>query len=367
MQNWYELNDAGSLPTPVLLVYPDRIEENIRRMIRIAGSPERLRPHVKTHKMSDVVRLQIRQGITKFKCSTIAEAEMTAQAGGKDILLAFQPVGIQMIRYFDLINHFPQVSFSTIADNPLIINRLNEIAGSKNIKASVWIDINNGMNRTGIEPLLAIDLYRRASAMPHLKVAGLHVYDGHIHEHEILKRTDACNAAFRYVNRLISDIIDSGLDEPAIVAGGTPTFPVHAKRNKTELSPGTCLLWDFNYSVNFSDLDFLHAAVILTSVISKPSENLLCLDLGHKAIAAEMPHPRLKLLNIEVKNYVNHSEEHLVIETARADFFSVGDKFYAIPWHICPTVPRYPNVLTVKEGKISGEWKIDARDRKITL
>ncbi|HLO58872.1 MAG TPA: D-TA family PLP-dependent enzyme [Bacteroidales bacterium] len=367
MQNWYELYDLSMIQTPALLIYPDRIEENIRRMIRIAGSPERLRPHVKTHKMAEVIKLQIRHGITKFKCSTIAEAEMTAQAGGKDILLAFQPVGIQMIRYFDLIAHFQQATFSTIADNLLVINRLNETAGSKNIKINVWIDINNGMNRTGIEPLLAADLYMKASEMPNLNVAGLHVYDGHIHEHEVLKRTDICNTAFRDVSRLVSGIVASGLSEPAIVAGGTPTFPVHAKRNKTELSPGTCLLWDYGYSVNFSDLDFLHAAVIVTSVISKPSENLLCLDLGHKAISAEMPHPRLKLMNIEVKNYVNHSEEHLVIETPRADFFSPGDKFYAIPWHICPTVPRYPFALTVKDGKVSGEWKIDARDRKITI
>src|SRR5512147_2161638 len=117
MQNWYDVKDVGNLSTPALLVYPQRIEENIRRMIRIAGSAERLRPHVKTHKMTEVVKLQVLNGITKFKCSTIAEAEMTAHAGGIDILLAFQPVGIQMNRYFELIRHFPQVQFSTIADS----------------------------------------------------------------------------------------------------------------------------------------------------------------------------------------------------------------------------------------------------------
>src|SRR4029077_4696005 len=78
---WYAIADVAGVPSPALLVYPDRVRENIARMLAIAGGPARLRPHVKTHKLPQVVRMQLDAGITKFKAATIAEAEMTAAAG----------------------------------------------------------------------------------------------------------------------------------------------------------------------------------------------------------------------------------------------------------------------------------------------
>src|SRR5262249_55187201 len=89
---WFTVANAAEVPSPSLLVYPDRVEENIQRMISLAGV-ERLRPHMKTHKMPEMIRLQLARGITKFKCATIAEAEMTASCGAPHVLLAYQPVG----------------------------------------------------------------------------------------------------------------------------------------------------------------------------------------------------------------------------------------------------------------------------------
>jgi D-serine deaminase-like pyridoxal phosphate-dependent protein len=97
----------------------------------------------------------------------------------------------------------------------------------------------------------------------------------------------------------------------------------------------------------FSRYGFLHAAVILTRIISKPAHNLICLDLGHKAIASEMPHPRLKILSLENYSVVNHSEEHMVICTDEAENFRVGDILYGIPYHICPTVDRFDVAVMV--------------------
>ena len=72
MSEWFEVQDAGDIPSPALLLYPERIRENTRRMIRLAGGTNRLRPHIKTHKLAEVVRLQLEEGITKFKCATLA-------------------------------------------------------------------------------------------------------------------------------------------------------------------------------------------------------------------------------------------------------------------------------------------------------
>lgn len=364
MKNWYITDRALEIPTPALLIYPDRIEENIRRMIRIAGSPEKLRPHVKTHKMFEVVKLQVAHGISKFKCSTVSEADMTASAGGKDILLAVQPVGIQIDRFLELRNKYPQTKFSVIVDNIPVALEIAQKTKPLKAVADLWLDINNGMNRTGIIPdKSALQVYQFIAGRPELKIHGLHVYDGHIHERELIDRHVKCEGDFEAVRFLIGEIIKSGLAKPMIIAGGTPTFPIHAKRTDTETSPGTCLLWDSGYEEKFPDLSFQHGAVLLSRIVSKPADNLLCLDLGHKAIAAEMPHPRIRFFTLTAKRFVNHSEEHLVLESEQAGNYQCGDLVYGVPWHVCPTVPRYPFAYTVRNNRINGRWNVDARDR----
>jgi D-serine deaminase-like pyridoxal phosphate-dependent protein len=368
MDPWYHAGGADEIPTPALIVFPERIEENIQRMISIAGGPDHLRPHVKTHKMAAVVRLKIRNGISKFKCSTLAETEMVAQCGGKDVMLAMQPVGPHVEGFFKLQRHYTGSRFSTLADSLDIAEQIAATASTYNLTADLWLDINNGMNRTGILPgNEALLLYQRISNLPNLMVRGLHVYDGHIHEEDISERRRICERDFQPVLSLMKAITEIGLKVPMIVAGGTPTFPIHAHRRDTETSPGTCVLWDGGYHSHFADLSFLQASVLLTRVVSKPNKNLLCLDLGHKALAAEMPHPRVIFPEIPVKRFVNHSEEHLVVETDTAGQYKPGDVVYGIPWHICPTVPRYKSAYTVVNGQISGEWLIDARDRMITV
>jgi D-serine deaminase-like pyridoxal phosphate-dependent protein len=158
-----------------------------------------------------------------------------------------------------------------------------------------------------------------------------------------------------------------GLTVPRVVAGGTPTFPMHAARPEVECSPGTCVLWDAGYGTNLPDLDFLPAAVLLTRVISKPSRNRLCLDLGHKGLASEMPPPRVVFLNLPGATPATHSEEHLVVETPHADRSAVGDCVYGIPWHICPTVALHSEAVVVRDGRAEGRWKITGRERRLTI
>jgi D-serine deaminase-like pyridoxal phosphate-dependent protein len=114
-------------------------------------------------------------------------------------------------------------------------------------------------------------------------------------------------------------------------------------------------------------MDFLPAAVLLTRVVSKPTSTRLCLDLGHKAVASEMPHPRVVFLNLDDATPVVHSEEHLVVETPRADSLAVGDCLYGIPWHICPTVALHSELVVVRNARAGERWKVAARDRVLTI
>jgi len=367
-QDWYKIEDAETVITPSLVVYPDRIEANIKTMIALAGGTQFLRPHVKTYKMAEVITLQMDYGIFKFKCATIAEAELLASCGAKDILLAMQPVGVNIDRYFNLMDQYPQSEFSTIVDNHNSIRKIANSASVKSIKVSLWLDINNGMNRTGVSPgVEALELYQTIASNPHLNARGLHVYDGHIHDSEISMRKKVCDDAFNPVLQLKKDIENSGIKLDTIVAGGSPTFSIHAMRENVEVSPGTTLLWDQGYSNAYKDLKFIPAAVLITRVISKPKSNFICFDLGHKSVAPEMKLPRVHFLNCKTIKHVSHSEEHLVIESETSESKQVGDMCYAVPIHICPTVAKYKQVLTIENRKITGSWEVAARDSRIHI
>jgi D-serine deaminase-like pyridoxal phosphate-dependent protein len=365
---WYQIDNSAELFSPSLIVYPDRIEFNIRKMIKSAGDVKRLRPHVKTHKTAEIVILQMKHGINKFKCATVAEAEMVAGCGAADVLFAMQPVGPNSDRFFKLRETFGNTKFTCIADSKEIIQKLSEISVKKNIETGIWLDINNGMNRSGVSPgEEAIKLYKLITMLPMLKAEGLHVYDGHIHEHNYTERERICNEAFALVEELTGKLTDEGTGHVKIIAGGTPTFPIHALRSGIELSPGTLILNDHGYSSSFADMNYLNAAVLLTRITSKPGKDLMCLDLGHKAVASEMPQPRVKIYGLENYTIVGHNEEHMVVRTKEAEKYNIGDPFYCIPWHICPTADRYDSVYVAFNQKVTEEWNVVARKRKITI
>ena len=368
MSAWFALQNAGEVPSPALLLYPERIRENIRRMIRLAGGTSRLRPHIKTHKLAEVVRMHLEQGIAKFKCATIAEAEMAAGAGAKDVLVAYPIVGPNVTRLLALAKTFSTTTFSCLADDPAGVHLLSKAFSNSGRTMDVLLDVDCGQHRTGIElGEAAAQLYHLMATSSGLRAGGLHAYDGHIHEPDLTKRRELCAAAFAPVNAFRSQLLSAGLAVPRVVAGGTPTFPIHAQNDSFECSPGTCVLWDFGYAEKFADLEFLIAAVVLTRVVSKPGANRLCLDLGHKAIASENPPPRVQFLNLPDATAISHSEEHLVVESAQAHRFAVGDCLYGVPRHICPTVALHSEAVVINHGMATERWRVTARERRLTI
>jgi D-threonine aldolase len=381
---WWVVADESTVASPALLIYPDRAIENIRRMIQVAGGAARLRPHIKTHKLAPLIDAHVALGLTRFKCATIAEAEMAARAGATDILLAYQPVGPNIARLAELARALPNVTFSALVDTPAIASAVSAQAERAGVTIGLWVDLDVGMHRTGIAPGADAErLFAQISALPGIRAAGLHAYDGHLRAQDIDARTTEVGAAFAAVAELRERIVASGLPRPQVLAGGTPTFPVHAKTADVELSPGTLILWDAGYATLLPDLDFLSAALVLTRVVSKPTAGRVCVDLGHKAIAAENPHPRVLLIQPETitappastllgapildATFVGHSEEHLVFESPAAEQLEVGDALYGIPWHVCPTVALHSEATVVGDGRAIDRWRISARERRLTV
>ena len=322
----HALHDASEILSPSLLIYREIVRQNLQDMIALARGADRLRPHVKTHKMAEIVRLAESLGIRKHKCATIAEAEMVAAAGGTDVLLAYPLVGPNLKRFALLVRGYrahdlPRHGRSSRLGARLVGGRAGtRPAGSGPGRPGGRDGPDGNRSRrarlpsctrwsTGCRtscPMACTPMTARSRI-----ATGTHV-------------ADAVQPGLERTLALYDRLLKRGLPVPRLVVGGTPTFPIYAELDQpgVECSPGTCVLQDDSYGTRYPDLPFTPAALILTRVVSHPRPGRLCLDLGYKAVAADPTGPRARLLEIDDAQLVVHSEEHLVVETARAETHS---------------------------------------------
>ncbi len=371
MPSLYAIADTSAIYSPALLFYADLIRQNIARAVEMAGSADRLRPHVKTHKTREIVALEVAAGVTKHKVATLAEAEMTASAGGRDVLLAYPVVGPNCGRLAKLIRAYPACTFSVLADHPAAVEALSLALSAEGTSVDVVLDLDVGMHRTGIAPgPAAVALYESIARSPGLRPGGLHAYDGHNHQESFVERQSAALSLLEPVMKLRAALDAKGLPTPRLVLGGTPTFPVFARLDYPglECSPGTLILHDNGYGRRFADLAaFTPAALLLTRVISRPTPTRVTFDLGYKAVASDPPAgKRLTLLDVPDYEAVLQNEEHLVIETPAAERYKPGDEALAIPTHVCPTVALHRQAYVIDGGRLVGTWDVVARDRVLT-
>jgi D-serine deaminase-like pyridoxal phosphate-dependent protein len=293
---------------------------------------------------------------------------MIGAIGSPDVVLAYQPLGPKLHRFIQLIKKFPSTKYSCLVDNIPAAREQSEAFASTGIEVPVYVDLNLGMDRTGIDPCDAIEVCKFCSTAKGMEFAGLHAYDGHIRNRDIHARTKECDEAFAAVETLRDELLKMGIAVSNIIVGGSPTFPIHAKRKNVECSPGTFIYWDRGYLELCPEQNFLPAVVLVTRIISLPSPTRICTDLGHKSVAAENEiGRRIFFLNAADLTPVSQSEEHLVCKAAKDHNHKPGDVLYGIPYHICPTVALYERAYTIEKGKVTGEWKNVARDKKISI
>jgi len=372
MHACYQIADVARLLSPSFVVFRELVERNIDRMLAIAGDPVRLRPHCKTHKLREVVRLQLERGITKQKAATIAEAEMLAQAGCRDVLLGYNLVGPNIPRAVEFLRRYPEVRFAATADDPGPVAALSSAVAAAGLRMELLVDINPGRDRTGLPAgESARALYRQIAAAPGLMPGGLHLYDGQHHQRDPEDRRRAVLEQWEPIAALRDQLRLDGLPVLRLVCGGTPTFPIYAtfEDPAIELGPGTCLFHDAGYGEKFPDLaGFTPAALVLTRVISRPTPRRVTFDCGTKSVASDPPlGQRLVFPDLPDAVQLLHNEEHLVVETDAAEQWRVGDWTLAIPRHVCPTAVLHRSVYVVSGGRCCGEWEVAARDRKLTV
>ena len=367
----YHFNGEENVDSPSLIFYQDIIEENIGKAIKLAGGAHRLWPHVKTHKTKNIIKLQIERGIRRYKCATIAEAEVCAMMEAEHVLLAYPLVGPAIKRFLNLVDNYPDSCFWAIGDDLEQLTILGKAAIETNKSAiNTLIDVNLGMDRTGVLPNLLEDFYYKAVKIEGLNIQGFHCYDGHITNKDFNERCKIVNSVTRNIWETKKSIENKGYKIPVIVMGGTPTFPCHKDTPDIFLSPGTFFIQDYGYYSKYSDLDFTPGAAVLSRVISHPKNGLFTLDAGCKAITCDtsIEQPLKGIIaGLPQAKPVFQSEEHWVWSIDETSVPPIGTVLYIIPYHICPTTALYPNVLVIKNGKQTDTWEVSARDRKITI
>jgi len=360
--------DFTKIESPGLILYPEIVAANIKLAIAmVGGNVGRLRPHIKTHKTQEVNQLLIEAGIYKFKCATIAEAELLAISTAKDILLSIQPTGTTLERFIQLVKFYPNCQFSCLVDDYSAAIKINDLANTNKLMIDVFIDLNVGMNRTGLVPTEAVTLIEKIIYNLHnLVIKGLHAYDGHIRDFTLNARIEHVKNDFVDFYELIDKIDHKNNYE--LVVGGTPSFLVHCTNNRFVCSPGTFVFFDVGYSNLFPENTFKMAVQIISRVISKPTNKTICIDLGHKSVAAENPiENRVRFIDFPQWFLISQSEEHGIIEVNDHTQIEVGQIIRMYPYHICPTVALHQNLQIIENHELIGEWEVKARNRKINI
>jgi D-serine deaminase-like pyridoxal phosphate-dependent protein len=352
----------AQIDTPALLLDADALEANVQLMANFfANRHSKLRPHFKSHKCTTIARMQMKAGAIGITCAKLGEAEVVADAGIRNILVANQIVGpLKIRRLIELCRRADPMVVVDSADN---VKMLSEHASAAGVQIGVLVEVNVGMSRCGVaagQP--ALDLARLVVASPGLRFEGLHGYEGHC----VDLRDDAERVAqTRQSLKLIVDtrrlIERSGLEVHIVTGGGTGTYMINGDcEGVDEVQAGSYAAMDWWYT----DIrpEFKQALSILATVVSRPSPDLIVIDVGRKGVGAEWGPPRVKNLpGSEVVSY--SSEEHMKISVPRDLTIRVGDRIEIVPSHGCTTSNLYPEFIVHRKGAVTDKWPIEGRGK----
>jgi D-serine deaminase-like pyridoxal phosphate-dependent protein len=369
----YRVVDIEDVLTPALVVYPEIIAANIAAtLLLLNGDGDRWRAHIKTSKLAYTLRMMVERGIRSFKCATTLELLVACRSGAGDVLLAYPVMGANARRVREIAKEFADVRISVLVENE---EQLRQWKGSA---VSVFLDINPGMNRTGIEQTDSekiVSLVRAVGAAG-LEFRGLHYYDGQYGSVDGRERTTAAHAGYDRLLKVVSEIRRSGLSMPEVITAGTPTFPCSLAYEGFQrgefihrVSPGTIVYNDASSLAQLSaEYGYAPAVLVLTRVVSRPHDGIITCDAGHKTVSADAGLPTCLVVGHPELTPLGPSEEHLPMAVqAGKSGPQVGDILYLLPRHICPTVNNFDSALLVRRGQIESVEKVTARGREAPL
>ena len=363
----FRLRNGENVLTPALVVYPEIVAANIACTLKLlGGDANRWRAHIKTAKLDYTLRLLIDRGIRNFKCATTLELLHVCQNGAEDVLLAYPLVGANARRVVEISQQFPQVRISVLVESP------EQLPQWRGTDIGIFLDINPGMNRTGIELNALEKLVEviRAIADAGLQFRGLHFYDGQFGSVDEPERTLATHTGYDQLLKAVEELRRQGIEVAEVITAGTPTFPCSLSYKGFQnasfvhrVSPGTIV---YNDATSLAQLPvafgYAPAALVLSRVVSRPHPGIVTCDAGHKAVSADAGVPTCVVVGHPELSPLTPSEEHLPLGVKEGALSpQIGDILYLLPRHICPTINNFDAALIVRHGEIEAVERVSAR------
>jgi D-serine deaminase-like pyridoxal phosphate-dependent protein len=366
----YRVHGIEDVMTPALVVYPEIIASNIERTVELLGGDrDRWRVHIKTAKLGYTMRMMVERGIRNFKCATTLELLVACERGASDVLLAYPSIGANARRVREIAEQFPRVRISVLAENE---EQVRQWRGSR---LGVFLDINPGMNRTGLVQSHVGEIVSLAGIMraDRLEFRGLHYYDGQHRAPDERERTAAAYQGYDRLLEIVKAIEHSGVLVPEVVTAGTSTLPCSLSYEGFRsagflhrISPGTVVYSDASSLALLPEAyGYRPAVLVLTRVVSHPRTGTMTCDAGHKAVSADAGVPTCVVVGHSELTPLSPSEEHLPIEVqGTTSGPQIGEALYLLPRHVCPTVNNFDDALLVRNGEIESVEKVSARGRE---
>ena len=354
--------------TPSIYVSYDKLQKNISAMHeRVMQNGCNIRPHIKTHKTSVIAQLQLEAGAVGITVAKVSEAEVMERAGIKDIFIAYPVVGRDKLIRVMRLNRKCRLIVGV--DSMECAKSLSDIADGQSIE--VRLEIDTGLKRTGVSPEKSLDVALEVSRLKNIRLTGIYTFKGLTYRGAF---TPDSGLAAGEEAAIMADIKAkfnlAGLGIIDVSIGSTPTaIPASGCTHITEVRPGTYVFYDYmNVKLGVCTLDDC-AAMIRTTVVSIPYDNLVVVDAGSKSICPDIP---LKTNPYQFESYgyvVQYphlmlsrlSEEHgMLYVPENSDKPGIGEVISIIPNHICPTINLYDYLFMEKDGEVK-RIKIDAR------
>lgn len=357
--------------TPALLVDEDRLTANINRYAALAAQAGvRLRPHIKTHKMPEVADMQLRAGAPGITAAKLGEAEIFADAGVHDIFVAYPVVGQEKARRAARLAQ--RCHLIAGVESSAGVQYLSEAAVEAGATLFVRVEIDSGLRRTGVAPGEAEALCRLVLASPGLQLDGIFTFRGtsfpsaQTHDPEVLGWEEG-----ELMVTLAEQLRASGIPIQEVSVGSTPTTPAAALvPGVTEVRPGTYVFFDrMTTKSDISTPDEI-ALSILTTVVSRPTEDIAIIDAGSKTFCGDIIPANASLqgygITIDGKSGVveRMNEEHGIVRLAPGYAPQIGDKLTFFPNHVCTTVNLSDEVVIVQNGFVKDIWRVAARGQR---
>lgn len=365
------MNDAlKKLPTPAVVVDLDIVERNIHKMVEEA-KPFGLshRPHIKTHRSSELALWQVKEGCCGVTVAKLGEAEVMADAGIPDIFVAYAIIGEDKIER--LLTLAKRCRISSAINSFVGAKALSDAFAAQGMKARVLIEVDGGLNRGGVKPGEATLAFARSVRdLPGLDICGLMYYGGlvynshneaEIREHAKRGRDQLVETAeLLRADGFCMDVLSAG----SSFTGKTPD----ALKGITEIRSGHYIFNDCGQlDVGLAQPEDCALRVIST-VVCKPDDHVVIADVGTKSLTSDGCHYRpgygYVVDHPEVEIY-SLNEEHAFLRTAGINPLQIGDKIAIIPNHACVVTNLVDEVYAFQNGEFSHMIRIDARGKSV--